>query len=285
MKFKELSTYWMENVVFPERKKNTYCAYNSLLKSHIYPAIGDLNLTHVSLEKVICLRNSLISKDLSFKTINEICVLIKNVLNFGVKVGKTSQNLIVGLNNLPIEQKTINIWSKKHCELFLSNVGPKYKELYIIALNTGLRLGELLALTPFDLDFEAGLIRVSKTRTAFGIGLPKSNKPRFVPMNDRVKNSFMQTIETLKTSDLIWDYSPAHFTVQIFKPAQEAISGLPIITFHDLRHTFASHFMMNGGNIFDLSKILGHSDPKLTSTVYAHLSPKHLSTLTHHVSL
>jgi len=45
--------------------------------------------------------------------------------------------------------------------------------------------------------------------------------------------------------------------------------------FHDLRHTFASHFMMNGGNLYDLQKILGHSNIEMTMR-YAHLTPDHL---------
>jgi len=44
--------------------------------------------------------------------------------------------------------------------------------------------------------------------------------------------------------------------------------------FHDLRHTFASHFAMKGGNIYALAKILGHSNPKITLDRYAHLSPE-----------
>ena len=47
------------------------------------------------------------------------------------------------------------------------------------------------------------------------------------------------------------------------------------IRFHDLRHTYASQFMMNGGNLYDLQKILGHTDSKMTQR-YAHLAPEHL---------
>ena len=54
-------------------------------------------------------------------------------------------------------------------------------------------------------------------------------------------------------------------------------SKLPRIRVHDLRHVFASHFVMGGGDIFTLQKILGHSTPQLTSDFYAHLSPKHLA--------
>jgi integrase len=56
-----------------------------------------------------------------------------------------------------------------------------------------------------------------------------------------------------------------------------ARAKLPAIRVHDLRHVFASHFVMGGGDIFTLQRILGHSTPQLTSDTYAHLSPRHLA--------
>jgi integrase len=53
--------------------------------------------------------------------------------------------------------------------------------------------------------------------------------------------------------------------------------GLPRIRVHALRHVFASHFIMGGGDIFTLQRILGHSTPQLTSDTYAHLSPRHMA--------
>ena len=53
------------------------------------------------------------------------------------------------------------------------------------------------------------------------------------------------------------------------------IAQVRAITFHSLRHTFASHYMMSGGNIYDLKKLMGHSDIETTER-YAHLAPEHL---------
>ena len=61
-----------------------------------------------------------------------------------------------------------------------------------------------------------------------------------------------------------------------FKRAQIKGQMDRAIRFHDLRHTFASHFMMNGGNLYDLQKILGHTKYEMTQ-IYAHLSPDHLA--------
>lgn len=66
-------------------------------------------------------------------------------------------------------------------------------------------------------------------------------------------------------------YEELHFTLA--SVIQEGITNK--IRFHDLRHSFASNYMMNGGNVFDLQKILGHTDIKMTMR-YAHFTPEHL---------
>ena len=68
-----------------------------------------------------------------------------------------------------------------------------------------------------------------------------------------------------------------------FAKFQKKSGNLKQIRFHDLRHTFASHFMMNGGNLYDLQKVLGHSEYEMTQ-IYAHLSPEHLAKATQIVS-
>ena len=68
-----------------------------------------------------------------------------------------------------------------------------------------------------------------------------------------------------------------HFKQRRFDPVVKK-SGLRDITFHSLRHTFASHFVMGGGRIQELQPLLGHSDIK-TTMIYAHLSENHLETL------
>lgn len=69
-------------------------------------------------------------------------------------------------------------------------------------------------------------------------------------------------------------FSPDHFSSRKFSIFLSE-ANVRSLRFHDLRHTFASHFMMNGGNIYELQQMLGHSETSMTSR-YAHLSESHL---------
>jgi integrase len=71
-------------------------------------------------------------------------------------------------------------------------------------------------------------------------------------------------------------YSPNSKPGELLEEALEECR-MPRIRVHDLRHVFASYFVMSGGDIFTLQRILGHSTPQITSDTYAHLSPAHLA--------
>jgi integrase len=151
-----------------------------------------------------------------------------------------------------------------------------------LALHTGLRKGELLGLRWLDLDLAMGRLTVARSfRT-----LPKSNKPRHLrlpavclPVLKAWQSSCPQTAENL--------VFPVGRRGVFGMGTRRDLLGLPALMkragcrptrhpFHLLRHTFASHFIMSGGNLLTLQKILGHSDVKMTQ-IYAHLGPEFLT--------
>jgi len=95
-------------------------------------------------------------------------------------------------------------------------------------------------------------------------------------MNTNVKTSLQKRFKERLNDQFVFteeggnhlDYN--HVTERHFMVAQKDAGLSKIIRFHDLRHTFASHFMMNGGNLYTLQKLLGHSDIQ-TTMIYAHL--------------
>ncbi len=144
-----------------------------------------------------------------------------------------------------------------------------------------MRRGELAGLRFKDLDFHQKQIVVCSTRDRHGHRQrTKSGKVRQVPMSDLVYEVLLSLRNQSTANDYVFtgrDGEPLeiHHVYRVLLRATKKAGIDNVITFHDLRHTFASQFMMNGGNIYDLQKILGHSKTDMTQ-IYAHLSPDHL---------
>jgi integrase len=143
-----------------------------------------------------------------------------------------------------------------------------------LAVHTGLRKGELLGLRHTDLDLDTQRLTVARSYAQ----LPKSGRPRHL----RLPSACLGTLRA-------WQGSrrppgdgrvfPVHAaTLDRWTRKLLADAGVRALChpWHALRHTFASHFIMAGGNLLTLQKILGHSDVKMTM-VYAHLAPDFLA--------
>ena len=130
----------------------------------------------------------------------------------------------------------------------------------VIALNTGLRLGELLGLNWIYVDLSRGVIRLEIT---------KSGRRREVPLNG---DSYQALVSlTPKAEGRV-------FQTRFIKTAYNnavAIAKLDDVNFHTLRHTFASWAVMRGVSLKELQELLGHSSLAMTMR-YAHLAPEHL---------
>ena len=130
-----------------------------------------------------------------------------------------------------------------------------------VAMESGLRKGELLGLTWDRVDLSRGVLRLEVT---------KSGKRREVPMRQAVYD----ILAAIPEKDRVGRVWPAGNIRRAFERAV-AEAKLDDFHFHDLRHHFASWFVMRGGSIQALKEILGHADLKMTLR-YAHLAPEHL---------
>ncbi len=164
----------------------------------------------------------------------------------------------------------------------LLNASPEHlKNIIICALNTGMRRGEILGLT-WD-QIRNGFIYLQKTKT---------NEPRQIPINDTLSELF-QTLRRenpglkhvftyngnkparhLKTVCLVMDNDNQINNIKHSFQTALKKSGIDNCRLHDLRHTFASHLLMNGASIKDIQELLGHKTMQMTLR-YAHLSQEH----------
>jgi integrase len=154
---------------------------------------------------------------------------------------------------------------------------PHLAPIVELAHETGMRFGEIMGLTwESSIDLTRGVIRLERT---------KSGRRREIPMRQRV---YALLAEMPVKTGRLWPVARTragtpHAEGLAPKPAQirkafenaVAAAGLVDFRFHDLRHSFVSHFVMNGGSLMALREILGHRDLKMTLR-YSHLSPTHL---------
>ncbi len=151
-------------------------------------------------------------------------------------------------------------------ETLLGALLPKYNGLVVVALNTGLRQGELLRLTWVDVDWQTGILTVSRT---------KGGKSHRVPMNSVVQDllSQLKLQGQPPTDNRLFPFRSRAMR-RVFERAVKK-AGLQPFRFHDLRHTFASRLAMQGENDRTIMALGGWKSPAMLSR-YAHLSPAHL---------
>lgn len=167
------------------------------------------------------------------------------------------------LRYLSIEEAT------KPLELAKKSGSGDIYPLILLALDTGGRRGELVNLHWEDLDYAKGQVWIRRS---------KNGEPRYVPMTERAR-AVLKARPRRLGSPLVFNGN------ELGKPISNGIrevfvnllekAGIADFTFHDLRHTYASHLVMAGVPLYTVGKLLGHKTPHMTAR-YAHLAPEYL---------
>ena len=189
------------------------------------------------------------------------------------------------LKALRLADQKFDWWeNKEHIQAFLEAAkGDRYHAAYRLALECGLRLGEIVGLSKQDINFERNQIHIHRQwlNRLECYGPTKGRRERFVYLNpySDLKDVLKQAIKNSPDKEAIFvtargvRVKPVHLAGRHF-PKVVKIADVPKIRFHDLRHTFASWYMIEVGDIWALKGILGHVDVQTTQR-YAHLSDRH----------
>lgn len=258
--------------------------YRVDIRYRIEPFFRFFDLQKIDIALIERFRADLIEKQkLKPKTINNCTDTLRLILNKGVKWGMLVKNPF-DMDRLKVPEQNYEWWERREQVQAFLQVAAKtrYYPLYLTALETGMRLGEIVGLSKGDVSFDRMQIRVHRQwlDKEKRYGPCKANNVRTIPMSEGLADVLKGAIEASPNHEAIFvtrtgrragarKVSGEHF------PRLIGLAGVPEITFHGLRHTFASHFMINGGSIWDLRQILGHADIKMTQR-YAHLSPLNL---------
>jgi len=284
-----------EAIHLPKVRVGTKDRYKIDIDLRLKPTFSRYKLRNITAEMVMAYQTELL-KTLKPKSVNNCIALLGAIFNFGIVTKMTKDNPCRLFKPIKVAAKTFNWWDKwDDVQKFLTATvneplsadhfqGGKdpYAAAYRLALECGMRLGEVVGLSKQGIDFERGQIMVHRQWLVkeMDYGPVKHNKVRTIgfDVNSDLARMLKAAVKSSKDPEVIFvtlngervrsdKLSGFYFAAWIEK------LGLPTITFHDLRHTFASWFMIRGGSIWELMEILGHNNISTTMR-YAHLSSK-----------
>ena len=269
-----------------------------ILRMHIVPRLGDLRLDQVTYAVIedfkIALAKTPVhnaektygivkrqkqgkpekpSRLLSAKTVNNCLTVLRRMLVIARKRGHIET--VPDVEWLKCERPDFDFFDFGEAERLVAAAEGEWRTMILVALRTGMRHGELLALRWQDVDLVAGRLTVRQNAVSGRIGTPKSGKPREIPLGDEVKAA-LKAHRHLRGplvfcdigGNLLTDGETRH---PLWRACKRA--GLRQIGWHCLRHTFASHLVMRGATMSAVQELLGHATILMTMR-YAHLAPE-----------
>lgn len=289
MTFKTAANDWLEYAGL-RKKVSSQLMDENRLNCYIFDQFGNMRLDAIKPIHIDVFIKRLKGDGLKDSTINRYLQTIKAVFNFHIKRQVVSVNPVNIVGMLRISEQSFDFWSFKETETFLLFTRQKYEGttrwviylIYITAVNTGLRRSELVGLRWDSVDLKNRMITVKESYSTSEkkISSTKNRRIRHVPIPPALYDDLYKAWENSNGATLVFGNSDGNFLDPnnlygryFLKDIKE--SGVRKIRFHDLRHTFASHYLMNGGDIFRLQNILGHASINMTMR-YAHLSKEHL---------
>ena len=275
-------------------RQRTYERYEQVARVHIKPAFGRIKLSALTPAHIRALYREKLDAGLAPRTVRYIHVTLNKALKQAVADGLIPRNPASSVKPPKLTKKEIRPLDREQVRAFFDAVsGERLEPLYVLAVTSGLREGELLGLRWEDVDLETGTLQVrrslSEARSGRIFEAPKSGKGRNVRLTQRALNALRahrkrQLEERMKLAGLWQDYGlvfPSQLGTPIgarnlnrsFKRHLER-AGLPrSFRFHDLRHTCATLLLRQGVNPKFVQELLGHSDVSLTLNVYSHVLP------------
>ena len=264
-------------------RPSTFVMYESHIKNHfneLHPFKTN-QITTADVEKFIAKRQK---EGMNLTTLRKLIVTLNQIMKYAVRHKFTDYNPVRDAERPRgqggVESIKIQILSPESISPFIGAISnPKYRVLFTLAILGGLRQGELLGLKWSDINWETKQVKIQRTYNNGAWYKPKSKSserrvdlgPKMIkvlkewklacPPNDRNLVFPSRTGKPLDNSTMVRKF---------FRPALKK-AKLPMIRFHDLRHTYASLLIEQGENIKYIQSQLGHSSPTVTLNVYAHL--------------
>ena len=279
----ELTKEWLL-INQPRLKPSSYQRYQGFYRNHIEKTIGSICVVYLTTSTLHEFSVNRLESGLSPQSVNAVLVFLHSILKYGNRQYKLPLPDIIYLSVSKKEMRVLSTTEQQTLVKYLMNHLDIYKLGVLVALNMGLRIGELCALRWSDIEEDCIKIRRTVQRlqsesgagTELHIGTPKTaSSIRVVPIP-----SFLQPLiaDFRVTSDEQFFLStcscelpePRMMQYKFRTYLKEA--GVEKANFHALRHTFATRCVECGFEIKSLSEVLGHSNITVTLNKYVHSS-------------
>lgn len=272
--FESFARRWYSIYVETNNKPSERKAKRLVLRNHLIPYFGTLPLDGITTLKTEEFKALKLRAGLAPKSINNILAVLGKCLRTAEEWGELDRVPKIKLLRVPPQQ--FDFLSPEEAERLMRTTEEQpWRAMITIALRTGLRLGELVAIDWSDVDFAADLLTVR--RSAFGreIVSPKSNRIRHVPLTEEARRA----LEAIRRPfGRVFARNGRPIDDQVARRALARIrraAGIRSVGWHVMRHTFASHLVAAGVSLKAVQELLGHSDIRTTMR-YAHLAPSAL---------
>jgi Site-specific recombinase XerD len=262
VKFEELADMYIEIYAKPNKRSFKSDLTNVKTLNRYFSGKYLYEIDTLSIEKFKTER----AKEVSPATVNRELACLKCMFNRAIEWGKIKDSPAKTVKLFRENNKRLRYLEKEEIVKLLANCNKYLKAMVILALNTGMRRGEILGLKWHDIDFRRGIIYLLDT---------KNGEKREIPMNEQVKTALIRTNKHPDSPHIFCraDGKPYRDIRKSFFTALKK-AGIINFRFHDLRHTFASQLVMSGVDLNTVRELLGHKSLKMTLR-YSHLSPDH----------
>jgi integrase len=286
---------WLKRSVYGSVRQSTYDRDTNLVNNHIKPVLGSLKLKKLNSAHVQNFYRNRLDTGLSASTVRKIHDILRRGLAQAVDWYLTQRNVAdVVKPPRPVPKEIVALSTDETRRLLDAAAEDRLEALYVLAVHTGMRQGEMLALRWQDVDIENAVLSVRRTLTRRGgkiaFGEPKTKKSRrSIRLTPQAVDALRAHLERqLRDMEILGDHYqdqglifttdtgapiiPSNLRQRSFTPLLKRV-GLPHMRFHDLRHTCATLLLSRGVHPKFVQELLGHATIAITLDTYSHVMP------------